>query len=259
MTDPHNIYAVATSVADALGYRGQKAVAEAAEDNDYRIVGGHMVRLLLRVYPTAKAIPRSTVDADTAIGSLEIAAPMAQNFLAQNFTKEGGNAFYLDITPEQRVEINLLGPRTGPLKGIRPEAVPGVGQIDTLPELNYIFNHEPLIVNVEADLQAGEKLTYQIRIPNLEEALVLKAFAWNQRNMGKDLSDLHTLLEIREAHQEVSWRLNGRELIGFRKDTVRILQPLVKELSKKRTGFAVPDNVDKRRFAALISKHCSSE
>ncbi|GAA3299426.1 hypothetical protein [Glutamicibacter nicotianae] len=30
-------------------------------------------------------------------------------------------------------------------------------------------------------------------------------------------------------------------------------------ISKKRTGFAVPDNVDKRRFAALISKHCSSE
>lgn len=215
-----------------------------------------MVRLLLHVYPTANAIARSTVDADTAIGSLEIAAPMAQNFLAQNFTKEGGNLFYQDIAPEQRVEINLLAPRTGPTRGIRPKMVPGVGQIDTLPELDYIFLYDPLIVDVEADLYNGEKLSYQTRIPNLEEALVLKAFAWKERGKGKDLADLHTLLEIREAHPETPWRLNEPSLIGFRKDTVRILQPLVRGLSKKRTLIPVPDTVEKRRFAALISRHC---
>lgn len=259
MTYPHKIYTLATSIADALGYRGQKAVAEAAEDNDYRIVGGHMVRLLLHVYPTTKAIPRSTTDADIAIGSLEIAAPMAQNFLAQNFTKEGGNLFYQDIAPEQRVEINLLAPRTGPTPGIRPKTVPGVGQIDTLPELDYIFLYAPLIVDVEVDLYNGEKLSYQTRIPNLEEALVLKAFAWKERGKGKDLADLHTLLEIREAHPEAPWRLNEPNLIGFRKDTAHILQPLVKELSKRRTPFLVPATVNKRRFAALISKHCSPE
>lgn len=259
MIDPHKIYTLSTSNADDLGYRGQKAVAEAAEGNDYRIVGGHMVRLLLHVYPTTNAIARSTVDADTAIGSLEIAAPMAQNFLAQNFTKEGGNLFYQDIAPEQRVEINLLAPRTGPAPGLRPQTVPGVGQIDTLPELDYIFHYDPLIVDVEVDLYNGEKLSYQTRIPNLEEALVLKAFAWKERVKGKDLADLHTLLEIREAHPEAPWRLNEPHLIGFRKDTVRILQPLVKELSKKRTPFPVPDTVDKRRCAALISKHCTPE
>lgn len=50
---------------------------KAAECNGYRILGGHMVRLLLHVSPTANAIARSTADEDTAIGSLEIAAPMA--------------------------------------------------------------------------------------------------------------------------------------------------------------------------------------
>lgn len=259
MTDPRKIYALSTSNADDLGYRGQKAVAEAAEGNDYRIVGGHMVRLLLHVYPTANATARSTVDADAAIGSLEIAAPMAQNFLAQNFTKEGGNLFYQDIAPEQRVEINLLAPRTGPALGIRPKMVPGVGQIDTLPELGYIFLYDPLIVDVEVDLYNGEKLSYQTLLPDLEEALVLKTFAWKGRGEGKDLADLHTLLEIREAHPETQWRLNALSLRGFRKDTAHILQSLVKELSKKHTLLPVPDTVDKRRFAALISRHCSPE
>lgn len=256
MTNPHKISVFATSAADALGYRGQHAVAQAAKGNNYRIVGGHMVRLLLHFYPAAKAIARSTTDADTAIGSLEIAAPMAQNFLAQNFTKEGGNLFYQEIAAEQRVEINLLAPRTGNSPGIRPQTVPGVGQIDTLPELAYIFNHSPLVLDVKADLGGGEILLYQTLIPNLEEALVLKAFAWSERHKDKDLADLNTLLEIREAHPEVSWRLNEPNLIGFRKDTVLILQTLIGMLSKKRTRFSVPDTVDRLRLAALITKHC---
>lgn len=257
-TAPHKIYTHALSMSDALGYRGQKAVAAAADGKEYRIVGGHMVRLLLHLYPTSLAVPRSTVDADTAIGSLEIAAPMTQNFLAQNFTKVGGNLFYQQITAEQRIEINLLAPRTGSTPGIRPRTVPGVGQIDTLTELSYIFLCDPLVIDVEADLGNGEILTYQTQIPSLEEALVLKAFAWKERSAEKDLADLHALLEIREAHPETTWRMNEPTLIGFRKDTREILQPLISALAKKRTFFPVPPTVDRRRFAALIAKHCTA-
>ena len=35
----------------------------------------------------------------------------------------------------ERVEINLLLPRSGPAPGVRSQAVPGVGEVDTLPEL----------------------------------------------------------------------------------------------------------------------------
>lgn len=58
---------------------------------DYRIVGGHMVRLLLHVYPTQAATRRSTIDADTALGPVEVVGSFAQNLIAQNFTQEGGN------------------------------------------------------------------------------------------------------------------------------------------------------------------------
>lgn len=46
----------ATNNADELGYLGQEAIAAAAPPgDDYRIVGGHMVRLLLEAHPTSVA------------------------------------------------------------------------------------------------------------------------------------------------------------------------------------------------------------
>src|SRR5690625_6113643 len=67
---------VAMNNADELGYLGQQAVAEAVSpDDDYRIVGGHMVRLLLKAYPTSAATPRSTLDADAAVGDVEVIGP----------------------------------------------------------------------------------------------------------------------------------------------------------------------------------------
>lgn len=55
----HSIRVHAISNSDALGYLGQQAISTAVSpEDDYRIVGGHMVRLLLEVYPT----PRATRD-----------------------------------------------------------------------------------------------------------------------------------------------------------------------------------------------------
>ena len=92
MSPPIKLTTRAMSMADVLGYRGQKAVADAVEENsDYRIIGGHMVRLLLHTYPTSAAIPRSTVDADAALESLEVVGSLTHNLLGQGFTKQGGS------------------------------------------------------------------------------------------------------------------------------------------------------------------------
>lgn len=49
--EPVQLRVHALNAADALGYRGQLAVAQAVGDRtDYRLIGGHMVRLLLQVY-----------------------------------------------------------------------------------------------------------------------------------------------------------------------------------------------------------------
>ncbi|SMX87703.1 hypothetical protein BI49514_02067 [Brevibacterium iodinum ATCC 49514] len=255
-SEPISISVHALSNSDSLGYRGQKAIADAVvEGSDYRIVGGQMVRLLLHVFPTPAATLRSTIDADTAVDSVEVVGSLTQALIDQDFTKEGGNLFYRQIDDDQRVEINVLLTREGPSTGIRPVSVPDVGQVDSLPELRFALMTPGVVLNVEANLGQGETITYQTRIPEVEAATVLKAHSWKERRSEKDIADLHSLLEIKEAHPDIPWRLNDTKLIGFRKDTAAILRDLVGRIARKHVTFDVPHYLDRRRFAALISKH----
>jgi hypothetical protein len=253
---PVSIEVRAISNSDALGYRGQKAIADAVgAGTDYRIVGGHMVRLLLHVYPTPAATLRSTVDADTAVDSVEVVGPLARALIEQDFTKEGGNLFYRQINDDQRVEINVLLSREGPATGVRPLSVPGVGQVDSLPELRFALMHPALVLDVQANLGAGEAIKYRTQVPGVEAATVLKAHAWKGRRSEKDIADLHSLLEIKESHPDIPWGLDSAELIGFRKDTAAIMRDLAARIARKHVMFDVPNYLDRRRFAALVAKH----
>lgn len=92
MTEPVPARVAALSAADALGHLGQQAVHAAMADGvDYRLVGGHMVRMLLQVYPTPNATQRSTLDADAAVDDVQVVAPFAQRLLDQGFVQERGN------------------------------------------------------------------------------------------------------------------------------------------------------------------------
>lgn len=92
MSEAIDLRVYALSNSDALGYLGQQAVAEAAgEGSGYQIIGGHMVRLLLHVYPAQNAVLRSTLDADAAVGNVEVVEPMSANLLSQGFRRRGGD------------------------------------------------------------------------------------------------------------------------------------------------------------------------
>lgn len=254
--EPIGISVHALSNSDSLGYRGQKAIADAVvEGSDYRIVGGHMVRLLLHVYPTPAATLRSTIDADTAVDSVEVVGSLTQTLIDQDFTKQGGNLFYRQLDDDQRIEVNVLLTREGPTTGIRSTYVPDVGQVDPLSELRFALMSSGLVLDVEANLGQDETINYQTRIPEVEAATVLKAHSWKERRSEKDIADLHSLLEIKEAHPDIPWRLNDTKLIGFRKDTAAILRDLAGRIARKHVAFDVPHYLDRRRFAALIAKH----
>lgn len=255
-TDPSHIRVHALSVADDLGYRGQLAVSQTVSGrSDYRLIGGHMVRLLLHVYPSERAVPRSTVDADTALGDVEVIGVVTRQLQEDGFIKVGGNVLKKTVAPDQDVEINFLLPRDDYKTGIKSINVQSVGQVDTLSELSFALNSPAVVIDVEARLLGGEIIEYQTRVPSVEVAAILKAHSWSSRHSTKDLADLNTLLEIREEHPELSWRLDSRSLIGRRLDTARILRPLGKQITRRRSPIELPNNVSRVRFAALIQEH----
>jgi len=69
------IHVISTSRAADLGYMALADVADAAQVRDYRIIGGHMVQLLLHAYPTPEAVERTTADADAGIERTNSSVP----------------------------------------------------------------------------------------------------------------------------------------------------------------------------------------
>lgn len=254
----HELRVFAMNNSDELGYLGQQAVAKAVSPgDDYRIVGGHMVRLLLEVYPTPAATPRSTLDADAAVGDVEVIAPLSASLVAQDFVKEGGNVFRKQVGEEKSIEINLLLSRLDHSQGLRQQSIEGVGQVDTLPELSWVMLGQPLDLDVTATLRDGRNIMYRTRVPDVEAAIVLKAHAWKARRMqaDKDLADLSTLFEIRHAHPDVQWRLDEPELRSFRKDSARVLHELARTVTRTSAAYPVPAHLDRKHLSALIQRY----
>lgn len=145
------------SKADDLSFLGQTAVADAmADDGEYRIVGGTMVRLLGLAYPTPEARARATVDADTAVNDIEIVRVIAKRLKADDFTQQGGNLFFKPLDQEHRIEVNLLLSRHSTKPGMQQQEVPGVGQVDTLPELVFALAQPALELAMTVTLTTGD-------------------------------------------------------------------------------------------------------
>ena len=248
----------ALSNADSLGYLGQYAVAQATGSaSKYRLIGGHMVRLLQLVYPVPHATARATLDADAAFSDVEAIGAIANELRTLGFTQEKGNLFAKTLPSHHRIEINLLMAHYRVRPGLHVTHVPEIGQIDALPELVFAMVSPPLELDVTVELTDGSTLQYAIRIPDLEVAVVLKSHSWKSRGhrTSRDLADLLTLLEIREAHPQTAWSLSSPELNGYRKDAATILHSVSNQLSSQNSNIQVPAHMNTTRMKALVMKH----
>ncbi len=128
-----DINVISMSNAADLGYRALADVAQAAEGLDYRIVGGHMVQLLIHLYPTPAATERSTADADAGIDRTTAAGQdLHRALLARGYKAETGNRYIRGgNTAGDDIIVDVLLPH-GTVG--RPDVVNGRG-FDAVPGL----------------------------------------------------------------------------------------------------------------------------
>jgi hypothetical protein len=88
------INGISMSNASDLEYLALADVVAAGIDTaTYRIVGGHMVQLLIHVYPTPEATERSTADADAGIKqATAVGQELHEHLLARGCTETSGGA-----------------------------------------------------------------------------------------------------------------------------------------------------------------------
>lgn len=101
----------------------------------------------------------------------------------------------------------------------------------------------------------GTTMEFAVRVPSVESALILKAFAFNSRHAAKDVADIYNLLCSIETHgAETAGATSGDpSLKGNRLDASRILHALA-DHARTSIGVAEPE-VPAVRLTALIRTH----
>jgi hypothetical protein len=209
-----------------------------------------MVQLLLTAFPTPGTIERSTRDADGGLtpevaASGEIHVALTQRGYVARPT--GGNRYLRTLDNGDELVIDLL------LQDQHARGQPvtvGEHTFDTTPALLVPLSEEPIVIKVTALLTNGEELAFATKVPTLEGAVILKAFAWDVRREPRDAVDLYNLLlVVREHRSEIGrWQLDQPTLQGTRLDAARNMASIIRA---SRTPL-LRRSVDSTRLTALI-------
>lgn len=239
-----------TSNADDLAFGALvDAVRATSDSDDVRIVGGHMVGLLLAAFPVPGALVRRTIDADAGL-STEVAAggSVVRRLRLAGYVPTAGNRFERAGRTVDLLVESLDG-------RFRPRTLGG-RQYDASPGFDLALIHAPITIDTTVVFTDGASTRVTVPVPSVEIATMMKAYTAASRRAAKDLVDLGHLLEIRQHHTPEAiggWTLDRVPAIGRRLDAARILRGI--RLDDPR--FAAGD-VDPVRFTALVREHIAA-
>ena len=129
----------------------------------------------------------------------------------------------------------------------------GGRQFDTVPGLSLALAAEPIVIDAGATLRDGSLLEFTVRVPTVEVAVALKAYAYSSRLQDRDVEDVYRLLEITDAYPATEiggWKLHDSALIASRRDAAAHLHALARQTRRLRSA-----DVPAARLAALIAAH----
>lgn len=210
---PRPLMLASTSRAADGGYLALSDLAEiaAAMNVAYRIVGGHMVTLLVAAHDVSDRVPlRETADADFGALPQVIADPrLPQALRGRGYTAaEGANRFVRrqeDAEGLLHLAIDILAPSyEGRLLSSQPH---GDLFVDEIPGLAFALARRPTVVDLRVRLLGGGEVGMQLELPDLTSALCIKALAYRGRFADKDAVDLWRLMNAAYAAglRSASW------------------------------------------------------
>ncbi len=244
---------IAVSNADDLAYRALVDLADALAGQDWRVIGGHMVGILLTALPIGHLRVRYTGDSDAGITTEFAASGVPLSVMsALRYVGESGNHWMREFGADTFLRIDLLVPS---LTGRFDQVELGGRGYDAAPGLALAFAVHAIEADVGFTFSNGDRLERKIPLPTLESALILQSFAYRDRLLPKDVDDLYTVLEI-AAHYDLAplggWRMREKSLSGARLDSARVLHDLA---SHHRSSRVVRESgVPAARLAALIAE-----
>jgi hypothetical protein len=239
-----------TSNADDLAFAALADAVRATEGMpDTRTIGGHMVALLLTAFPVPGLSARRTTDADTGLSTaIATRGDVAARLLELGYTRVDGSRFTrAGRTIDLLVEID--GSR------FRPRDFDG-GQLDGSPGLDRAIAADPIEIETTVVYTDGHDERLLVRVPTVEWATIIKAYAAGSRHAAKDVADLHHLLEIRQHYDRAAiggWRLDSEPAIGRRLDAARVLRSIT-----ARDPRLVESGIRPERFVGLVREHVAA-
>jgi hypothetical protein len=165
---------------------------------EYRIVGGHMVTLLVAAHGVSGRVPmRETVDADFAALPEVIADPRLPDALhARGYTqREASNRFvrrHDDAGSSFDLVVDILAPSyQGKLLSNQQH---GHLVVDEIPGADLSLARPPMLVDLQVRLTGGATMNMRLALPDVSAATCMKALAYRGRFADKDAVDLLRLL-----------------------------------------------------------------
>lgn len=189
-----------TSRAADGGYLALTDLADIATalDVEYRVVGGHMVTLLVAACGVSdRVVMRETLDADFGALPEVVADPRLSRSLRDRSytTPAAANRFVRQLEDAHGpldLVIDILAPSyEGRLLSGRQH---GDLVVDEIPGLALALSRPPVVLDLDVRLLGGSDASMRLALPDLASALCIKALAYRGRYADKDAVDLWRLM-----------------------------------------------------------------
>jgi len=200
----------ATSVADDLGFVALTDIAELMKVQPYRVIGGHMVTLLVARWGLGRELYRATGDTDLGVPPVVVNEPTLINALIERgYRKIDGNRFSREVTDLPSLELGHEPSERSALVDVLVPAYTsrarqnrrfGDHLVTTeVPGLAVASQRPAVAIDVEMRRLNGKRLVASLLLPDETAALILKVGATRVRDKATDLVDIWRCLEVANA------------------------------------------------------------